>query len=1284
MVVRMPRSMRRTWCTVHTMVNRTIRFGQAQGLEITADRYVQGHERLENTEIGLPDVIRKRGGAESHALTRLDDVLGVVPIANPVGLWFRWRELLVENGERLYALRTCADADPSTTGTFIDRGPWSRGTMRESVGAQTTSDIRSAVRLETPDAHCALDAWSVTGQGVLAQIRGEGAEDEITVDAAGDQVKGGMVGTGLSTSLGEQGLLTWQTTVDQIRGQLWRPGDATLLGASFSVFAAVMAGDADKQYDVFCEPVASGGFSVWAAITGTNQISVRARRTSSTFGPGNISATLNIVPGLVSTARHGCSVWVDPLPIGLDTYNVWVAASFASGGVNRYVVARCSYNVSTNVLALTGGPTANTTALSFPARPIAVAASWQNSVTVAHVAFGDSTTVFRNLTLGVGDASVRSLPSTAVVSGFRPLPAEDGRAFRNVLVLADITDDVLASALFLVDPFIGGDGSMAGRTTGEIYARSWVAQCRTTLGNLVGLFSLVRTGDALLWADSGRQAPNGAILRQMCVSRWTLQSTPVLPAHVSDYAVQAFGGYARLYDGVQTCEHDWHANPDFSLTGQAGGTLTAGALYTVAVSWRWTDATGRQHDGEPTIRTILLGGAQNTIRVTLNLLRWTERRGAVAAIWLSPANQSTLNLAATPFCAIDQITTTVATFNTDLTAPADTAAELLATDAIGGAQASITDFAVYAGGRIWAPSSRRDNVIQHSTFPAEGLAMRWDVDGLVELPTRATVINELEGRVVALGETRVSVLSGDGPDNTGGGDDYVLKDVPTTRGGRAQAGATPTPLGLLYDTGRGPRLLDRGLSVQDVGAAVAREYDLDGETVRCAAYDASRGVVQLVGERSGEVLIFGPETLRWARDVRESDVLAVAVDERGNVAWLRSSDVLIHAERTTYSPILASLYASSGLVPSHLFAGVRLADYVSGAALVLEGGTPPTRPEVTVVPGIYGRQSFGFSAAVDQAARCTDLAVCNVSSDLLVVAHVRLTSAANGTVAGKKSGLGVGWNAIRSGGLQRLTCTNSGGVGVTASLTAASDTVGQWRTLVFAIAPSASSLRIASDLELGSVAVLPAGLPFEAAAIPLRLGDSALAPLGFTAFDGELGALLAYRAQPGLNVATVDLLSLAQAHHAAWTLATGIPPTRDTRDGDVAQRLLFSTGWLRAEDAQGSTHLAFRQTAARLAGEYEGDHALVARLYADYNDSAPVATYRKSELDVALNHYAGRQYLYRFPAGGETGSYRAIRWEIEDSATETASFRASRLDLALEVLGPGQAEADEELDVPEV
>lgn len=1263
------------------MSNRPIRFGQAQGLEITADRYAQGHERLENVELDLDDVIRKRDGAESFPLTRT----GGSAIESPVDFFYRGRELAVSDGERLYAMRTCALEPAASTGQFSERGAWSRGTLRESVGAQeTVTTVQSAVRLEVPgDEHsCALEAWTTSAApvGVRARNLGDGLEDVYTVDAAGSQVRGCVCGDDLEV---DRGLVTWQSTApaDTIRAALWRPGDVALQPA-FSVLTGVMAGDAIKRWDV-AGSTDSGGFAVWCAITTTTNLAIRARRTSTRFGAGNLSAQLNVNLGAASTARRAAAISIAPTPTAPDTYRITAAAGIQVGGNERYQVIAVDYDVAANTLTVVAGPTQSTATILGTMTALACAASPVTPATETHVLVErDNAGTSLQLhvgTYGVGDTLLRTMHRCGLVTQFRSVPS-NLRPHRNLAVICELSDRLLANGHFLCEPF-RPPGPFSGALPYEVYGRAWVGQARVARGNVVGAQSLVGVADVLIWGAEGRTDAGETLTRQVAQARFEMQRTPMPPAALDRYVVTAAGGFARFYDGAVSAEHDWHTLPVLTAVGAAGGGLTAGARYTVAVQYWWPDATGREHRSAFTAASVVLGAGQGTVTVTINTLQITERFGVRALTYVSDANGSILYRRSSDPIGSDQTTSTV------LVLPiiaVDTTAEQLDTESIGGDQASITGFCAMAGGRLWGPSSRRANIAQFSTFSTEGFTQRWDVDSLVELPDEPTVIRELEGRPLVLGRTRITALLGDGPDNTGGGDDYAAKDIPTPLGARSQAASAQTPLGLLFDSGRGPRLLDRGLSTQDVGAAVAREYDLEGETVRSAAYDSDRGVTHLVGNDSGEVLIFSDGTLRWARDVREGAVLAVAVDERGTAAWLRASDVLVHAERTTYSPLLASLYASSGLVPAHLFAGVRLADYVSGAGIVLEGGTPPTRPDVTGVPGIYGRQSFSFTAAADQAARCVDTTACNLSSDLLVVAHVRLASTANGTVAGKQSGIGVGWNAIRSGGLQRVTCTNSGGVGVTSSLTAVSDTVGQWRTLVFAIAPSANSLRIASDLELGSAAVLPAGLPFEASAIPLRLGDSALAPLGFTAFDGELGALLAYRAQPGLNVATVDLLALAQAHHAAWTLATGIPTARDTRDGTEAQRLLLSTGWLRVEDAAGATHLPHRIFQALLAGEYEGDHALTLRIYGDYDDSAPVATYRKSELDVALNRYAGRQYLYRFPFGGEDRTYRAVRLEIEDGAVETASFRTSRLDLAFDAVGDDQAEADEELDVPEV
>lgn len=1245
----------------------SIRFGQGQGLEESADAYGTGLSELQNAELDLDDVVRKRDGALSVPLTRLDSILGVTAVQNPVGLWHRDRELCVENGERLYARRTCATEPVASVGAFVSRGPWTRGTMREIVGPQETADITSCVRLETSDGECALDAWVVNGVGLKYRISGAGIEEEAVLDADGVQVKGGMVSTS-----GQQGILAWHTSnpADTIRFAGWTPGSSGILPPS-TVFNNVVPGDVDKQWDMYAEAELSGGFAVWAALTGTNQISVRARKSST----GAMSAILNLVPGLVSTVRHGCAIWVDPLAIGPDLYNVWVAASFESGSP-RYVVAKLTYNVAANALALVSGPIANTAAMSIAARPIAVCASWQNSATVAHVAFGTSTIVLRNMTLGVGDVSVRSLPETAIVTGFRSMPAEDGKPWRNVIVLADLTDELLSSALFLVDPFLAGDGSLSGQTTGEIYARSWVAQCRTTLGNLVGLFSLVRSGDSLIYADSGRRTANGGILEQSCVSRWTLSTEPQRPALVGDYAVQAFGGYARLYDSAQTCEHDWHAAPVFSLSGIAGGALTSGALYTVAVSWRWTDATGRQHDGEPTIGTIVLAAGQGTIRVTLDILRWTERPGVVAAIWLSEPNRDVLYLHSAPFCAIDQITTTIATFATNLTTIADTSAEQLASDAVGGGPASITDFCAYGGGRLWGPSSRRENVIQHSTLPAEGLSPRWDVDALVEIPQRARAVLELEGRVVALGETVLTTFEGDGPSNVGAGA-FFQRNVPARIGALRQHGAAVAPIGLLYASTRGPRLLDRGFVVRNVGARVSRVYEIEGETVRAAVYDPRRGTAVLLNEGSRAALLLHDDSARWGGEAR-GDVVDVACSQHGELAWLRSADVLVAEQVATYSPILSWLHASGGVVPAHLYAPRRMADYITGDALVAEGVPTPSIVAVTGAPGILGNRMMDTQNVQDQALRASDATIGNVLTSLAGAAFVRLDGTNSGGVCGKQNGVNEGWNVIHDVALGFIAqVADDAGVFVNVPLTLASSVVGEWRALVWVIDLATGELRFASDVEAGAPGALPPGI-IEAVGIPLRIGDARLAPSTLRSLAGDTGGVALWRpADP----ASLDPLVLAQQLKTAWDSAAGIPTTRGVLDGPDSVQFALATPMFRVDDV--TTHAGFRIVEAHLIGEYEGDHDLECELYRDYDEDAPVATYRVSALQVALNQYAGLPYAYRVPVGG-LDSFRAAMLRVTDGAGgETASMRLARIDVAVEPAGGQQLEADVALDMGE-
>jgi hypothetical protein len=327
---------------------------------------------------------------------------------------------------------------------------------------------------------------------------------------------------------------------------------------------------------------------------------------------------------------------------------------------------------------------------------------------------------------------------------------------------------------------------------------------------------------------------------------------------------------------------------------------------------------------------------------------------------------------------------------------------------------------------------------------------------------------------------------------------------------------------------------------------------------------------------------------------------------------------------------------------------------------------------VTGAPGIFGNRAFDFAAIGGQAMRATDVTIGNMATSLVAVAVVRFDAGGNGGVFGRQNGTSEGWNVLLVAGVPTLQVGDVGGVQVNVPLTALSAALGVWRVFVVHLDVVARIAHFASDLEAGVSVAFPPGV-VTGNVVPLRMGDSRLPPSVFNAFDGQFGGLALYR-----PTGAVAPLVLAAQVKTGWDSATGIPGTRGSLDGDAGVELSWMTPWIRPSDT--ASHLGFRILDAHFAGEYEGDHALVCELYADYDETTPVATFRVTELRVALNKYNGLQYLYRVPVGGD-GSYRAVRLRFRDEGREVASFRAARLDVTIEITSGAQIERDTELDM---
>lgn len=303
------------------------------------------------------------------------------------------------------------------------------------------------------------------------------------------------------------------------------------------------------------------------------------------------------------------------------------------------------------------------------------------------------------------------------------------------------------------------------------------------------------------------------------------------------------GGILQAYDGISVVEHGFHLFPENVTTGTntTGGSMVAGT-YQVCVCYEWTDNLGQIHRSAPSVpvtQVIPGGTSTNTLTVATPTLRLTAKKSPRADVRLvvyGTENGGTLFYRLTSISAPTYNDTTADTVTFTRTA----------------ADASIisNDLLYTTGGvieNIAAPSSSLITTYKNRVFLAgldDKLAFWYSKEKIQGSPVEftdsfvgrvdpfggdVTAIGAMDNYVVFFKKNAIFVFTGNGPNDTGAQSDYGQPQLVTTDAGCDNPNTVVvTPEGLMFKSTKGIYLLDRGLSVQYVGADVE---DFNSKTI---------------------------------------------------------------------------------------------------------------------------------------------------------------------------------------------------------------------------------------------------------------------------------------------------------------------------------------------------------------------------------------------------------------------------------------------------------------------
>jgi hypothetical protein len=877
------------------MANYSVRFKDGMGLEASPDIRQTGLLEVENADLDKRETVEKRIGASILADT------GDVPEDLDVrrAIWARGNEVVLQTHERIYSM------DPLTTGVqWIDTGPWTQMRLRERYAGVVDGDILLADHVQIGDAQ--VVAYQYDPEFPQFEVYGPGF-NRIVSQSLGSQSSPVRL-----SSPEDFVVATFQTAAggNPLTSIIWNPGDQSATG-----YATPVAGmpSADGIWDVHSAKVADSPaapelVTAWMAAAPTaaeGRLYVRIENT--TFGApqigtqsyaaaaGNLAAVAVVVwPRQISGLIRVVTLRAFSNAGTMTVISTWTDFDSASGGVGATVS-------NTTVLA-DAANTVHSIALSFVDRenayvaveqtssavPLTPAALVSRKVTYYTLARGAGLVaagiVHDATTLATQGAIISGTPSDTLVSaGADPLTpgfVEQLIGLDDVVFAVDAARSLPRNGWVLFSP-----------RTGEVLARSMVGYT----GNLKtraarpAKGSLITVGDQVTWGGpvSVLSAPVTEPLNAVAACRIDRTQLPNAPANSDGSVVSAHAGYPRAYSGnnIQPFEHDWHTLPRIFIspvTVGAGVPFLAGT-YQYAATWEWDDSNGIRYRSAPSFGS-LTSVAHEGFNVHVEGLTHTERENVNIVIWVSAANGSTVHRIWTAAAVTNSRVQTLAidesqipNFSSYSNADAaiiaqeqlDQGGVPLTQGIIPGERARATDFVARAGDRLFSRDPLEGKLARF-TIPsreASGFAMHWPLAFALEEPEEreVTAVLEMDGRIVIGSTLGLALLTADGPDATGAGSFGLPTTLRTEIGIADQPQLARTPLGYVFGTSDGPRLLTPGLTVEDIGKLVERVYKIDGGVITAMVYDQIREELVVLGS-AGATLRLNTSTGRWGSD----------------------------------------------------------------------------------------------------------------------------------------------------------------------------------------------------------------------------------------------------------------------------------------------------------------------------------------------------------------------------------------------------------------------------------
>ncbi len=312
------------------------------------------------------------------------------------------------------------------------------------------------------------------------------------------------------------------------------------------------------------------------------------------------------------------------------------------------------------------------------------------------------------------------------------------------------------------------------------------------------------------------------------------------------------GGFLQMLDGYDVVEHGFHLYPE-NLDATAGeastGQLTGGKVYAYCCTFQWSDAQGNIYESAPSVSVSVTAAASGSTTVTVPTLGLTAKTGSRSPVLVvfyrtigdgttfyrcctqvphaTPAtNQPILNNPAIGFVTF--IDTQIADNSQNGEFGPLIGNPVLYTSSIPpvlentepNAVSSLTTYR----NRVVALDSTQPLVLWYSKQVTPGIPANFSESFTLNIDPQGgpvTAVSNIDDKLIVFKESSIFFVTGIGPDNTGGQNDFSDATRITVDCGCVNGRSIAiTPEGLMFKSSKGIYQLDRNLSVSYIGAPV--------------------------------------------------------------------------------------------------------------------------------------------------------------------------------------------------------------------------------------------------------------------------------------------------------------------------------------------------------------------------------------------------------------------------------------------------------------------------------